>query len=254
MDALYSLEGKVAVVTGSKRGIGRAIALAFAEAGANVVVSSRVAEDAQLQMVYNEIKNLGRQALAIQSDITRETDVQNMVQKVISEFGAIDILVNNAGIMSTGPLLDLPEDEWDRVISTDLKSCYLCCQAVGKKMVEQKKGNIINISSAHAIRAMAERGVYAIAKAGVIVLTRVLAKELGRYNIRVNAIAPGPVRTQMSEHVYSNPDILKYWETQIPLGRIGETTDVARIALFLASGLSNYVTGQTIGADGGLAA
>ncbi|MBI4284591.1 MAG: SDR family oxidoreductase [Chloroflexi bacterium] len=158
--------------------------------------------------------------------------------------------MNNTGTFASGPILDLAEDEWNRVMDTDLKSCYLCCQAVGKRMVEQKRGDIINIASTHAIKIAAERGAYAIAKAGVMVLTRVLARELAKYNIRVNAIAPGLARTRMIEFLWRNPELLKFWEAQIPLGRLGETSDIAKVALFLASDLAGYVTGQTIAVDG----
>ena len=249
-----SLAGKVAIVTGSKRGIGKAIALGLAEAGADVVVCTRVVEGGQLEAVADEIQRLGRRSLAVQVDVTQKTDVDNLVQRVMDEFGAIDILVNNAGIMSKGPILDLPEDEWDRVTNTDLKSYYLCCQAVGKKMVERGKGNIINITSTHAINATPERGVYAIAKAGVIVLTRVLAKELASCNIRVNAIAPGAVKTKMTEYLWTDPEKLKYWENQIPLGRIPEPNEIVGAALFLASEASSYITGHTIVVSGGLQA
>ncbi len=248
----FSLEGKVAIVTGGKRGIGKAIALAFAEAGADVAVCSRVIEDGELQAAANEIQGLGRRSLAVQADITRKTDVDNLVQRVVDEFTAIDILVNNAGIYFVEPpLLDVPEGDWDQIINVNLKGHYLCSQAVGKRMVDRKAGNIINIASDWAIKPSSEAGVYCIAKAGVVMLTRVLAKELASYNIRVNAIAPGSVRTKILEYLLSDPEALKQEEAQIPLGRIAEPGDIIGTALFLASEASSYITGHTILVDGG---
>ncbi len=245
----FSLEGKVAIITGGSRGIGKAIALTFAEAGADVVVCSRVV--GELQAVAEEIQGLGRRSLAVQTDITQKTDVDNLVQKVMEQFGAIDILVNNAGILIMAPFLELREDDWDKTIDTHLKGYYFCCQAVGKRMVERKGGNIINIASGWAMKAGREAGVYCIAKAGVVMLTKVLALELASYNIRANAIAPGWVRTKMIDYLLSDPEGLKQEETQIPLGRIAEPGDIVGAALFLASEASNYITGHTILVDGG---
>ncbi|MAF86184.1 MAG: short-chain dehydrogenase [Dehalococcoidales bacterium] len=251
----FSLEGKVAIVTGGKRGIGKAIALAFAEAGADVAICSRVIKDGELQATANEIQGLGRRSLAVQADITRKTDVDNLVQRVVDEFTAIDILVNNAGIYFVDPpLLDVPEGDWDKIINVNLKGHYLCSQAVGKRMVDRKAGNIINIASELAIKPSSEAGVYCIAKAGVVMLTRVLAKELASYNIRVNAIAPGAARTKMLEYLLSDSEALKQYEAQIPLGRIAEPGDIIGTALFLASEASSYITGHTILVDGGLVA
>jgi len=247
----FSLAGKVAIITGGKRGIGRAIALAFAEAGADIVVCSRVVEDGELGAVAEEIQRLGRHSLAVQTDITRKTDVDNLVQRVMDEFGGIDILVNNAAMNIRAPLLDLREDGWDRIINTDLKGYYLCCQAVGKTMVDRKRGNIINMASITAMKARQKMGAYCIAKAGVVMLTRVLALELASYNIRVNAIAPSTVKTKFSEILWSEPETLKRIEAEIPLGRLAEPGDIIGAALFLASDASSYITGHTIIVDGG---
>jgi 2-deoxy-D-gluconate 3-dehydrogenase len=248
----FSLEGKVAIVSGGKRGIGRAIALAFAEDGADVAVCGRVFEDGELRAVAEEIQRLGRRSLAVQADITRKADVDNLVQRVTDEFGVIDILVNNAAMNIRAPLLDLREDGWDKVINTDLKGYYLCCQAVGKMMVDQKRGNIINIASTAAIKASEGMGVYCIAKAGVVMLTRVLALELAACNIRVNAIAPSMVKTKFSQPLWSSPEALEQIEAKIPIGQMAETDDIVGSALFLASDASSYVTGHTIVIDGGL--
>jgi NAD(P)-dependent dehydrogenase (short-subunit alcohol dehydrogenase family) len=246
------LPGKVAIVTGGRRGIGKSIALALAEAGADIVVCDRVIEDGELKAVAEEVQQLGRRSLAVQADITQKADVARLAQRVMDEFGVIDILVNNAAMNVRAPLLELREDGWDRVIDTDLKGYYLCCQAVGKRMVDQKRGNIINIASTAAIKAAPEMGAYCIAKAGVVMITKVLALELAKYSIRVNAIAPYMVKTKFSEPLWSDPETLKQLESEIPLGRLAEPKDIIGSALFLASDASSYVTGHTIIVDGGL--
>ncbi len=247
----FSLKGKVVIVTGGKRGIGRAIALGLAEAGADVASCSRTIEDGQLQSLAEEIQRLGRRSLAIQADVTRKTDVDKMVQEVVKEFGKIDILVNNAGIMIRKPLLELSEEEWDATLDTNLKGYFLCSQAVGRIMVAQKQGNIINIASEQAIRAFGGRGAYPMSKAAVLMLTKVLARELAGYNIRINGIAPGTVRTEMSRPLWSDPAALKRLETIIPLGRLAEPDNMVGAAIFLASDASSYMTGHTIMVDGG---
>ncbi len=246
------LPGKVAIVTGGRRGIGKSIALALAEAGADIAVCDRVIEDGELKAVAEEIQQLGRRSLAVQADITQKAEVARLAQRVMDEFGVIDILVNNAAMNVMAPLLELREDGWDRVIDTDLKGYYLCCQAVGKRMVDQKRGNIINIASTAAIKAAPQMGAYCIAKAGVVMLTRVLALELAKYNIRVNAIAPYMVKTKFSQPLWSDPETLKQLESEIPLGRLAEPGDIVGSALFLASDASSYITGHTIIVDGGL--
>lgn len=250
----FPLPGKVAIVTGGRRGIGEAIALALAEAGADIAICDRVVEDGELEAVAGEVQQLGRRSLAVRADITQKADVDSMVQRVVDEFGVIDILVNSAAMNIRAPLLELGEDGWDRVINTDLKGYYLCSQAVGKRMVEQKRGSIINIASTAAIKAAAEMGAYCIAKAGVVMLTRVLALELAQYNIRVNAIAPYMVKTKFSQPLWGDPETLKQIESEIPLGRLAEPGDIVGSALFLASDASSYITGHTIIVDGGLSA
>ncbi len=245
----FRLEDKVAIVTGAGRGIGKCIALPFAEAGADVALATRTVD--QIEQTATEIRNLGRRALAVQTDTSRRNDVENMVQKVMDQFGVIDILVNGAGIIIRKPLLEFPEEEWDKIIDIDLKGYYLCAQAVGKRMVEQKKGNIINISSQFGFKVTPGFGVYSIAKAGIIMLTRALAQELSEYGIRVNAIAPGMVRTEFSRDSWSNPNLLKQYEASVPLRRIAEPSDIAASALLLASDASSYITGHTLVIDGG---
>ena len=247
----HSLAGKVALVTGGRRGIGRTIALAFAEAGADVSVCDIVVEDGQLEGVAKKIQGLGRRSLAVQADTSRRVEVENLFNKVAEKFGRIDILVNNAGIGVPGRLVDLKEDEWDRVLNVNLKGYYLCAQAAAMGMMEQKGGNILCTASQFAFKAASGLGVYSIAKAGVVMLTRVLARELGSYGIRVNAIAPGLVRTELSRHDWDDPDLRSQREAAIPLGRVAETEDLVGLALFLCSDASSYITGTTILVDGG---
>ena len=252
----FSLTDRVAIVTGGGTGIGRSIALEFAEFGADVVVSSRKLEN--LEKVADEVKTLDRQSLAIAADVTKKTDVDHLVQRAVEEFGRIDILVNNAGVGTKVPgklvpIIDVAEDEWDLIIDTNLKSSYYCCQAVGKQMIEQKMGNIINITSGDGKRVSGGLGTsYNVAKAGVIMLTQCLAWDLGKHNIRINSIAPGFTKTQMTQPLLSNPEVLEMIESRRPLGRIGEPDEIASVALFLASDASSYITGQTINACGGV--
>jgi NAD(P)-dependent dehydrogenase (short-subunit alcohol dehydrogenase family) len=247
----FSLSGEVAIVTGGKRGIGREIALTLAAAGADVAVCTRVVEDGGLEDVVKDIKRLGRRSLGIQADASRKADVDYMVQKVMDQFGRIDILVNNAGVLIMAPFLETSEDIWDKHMSVNLKGYYLFSQAVAKRMVERRKGCIINIASDLAFKAIPAMSAYCVSKAGIIMLTRALAQELGQYGIRVNAIAPGLVKTELSRPNWSNPDFLKFMESITPLGRIGEPNEIADAALFLASNASNYISGSTILVNGG---
>jgi NAD(P)-dependent dehydrogenase (short-subunit alcohol dehydrogenase family) len=247
----FSLAGKVAIITGGRRGIGRAIALALAEAGADVALGDRVFDDGELEAVTAEIKELKRRSIAVQADITRKAEVDSLVQKTLAELGAIDILVNNAAMNIRAPLLELNEEGWDRVIDTDLKGYYLCSQAAAKIMVKQKRGNIINIASTAAMYTAPEMGAYCIAKAGVVMLTRMLAVELAQYNIRVNAVAPSMVKTKFSQPLWADPKSLKEIEAGIPLGRLAEPADIVGPVLFLASEASAYITGHTLVVDGG---
>jgi NAD(P)-dependent dehydrogenase (short-subunit alcohol dehydrogenase family) len=245
------MPGEVVLVTGGRRGMGKEIALAVAKAGADVAICDVVIDDGQLQAVATEIKKLGRRCLAIPADTTRKSDVDTMVQKVMDEFGHIDVLVNNAGIVLRSPLLDLPEGDWDKLMNINVKGYYLCAQAVAKRMVEQRKGIVINMASQYAFRVTPQMGLYSIAKAGVAMLTRGLAQELGQYGIRVNAVAPGLVRTEFSRSSWTNPQLMEQYEMSVPLGRIAETDDVIGVVMFLASSAAKYITGHTLLVDGG---
>lgn len=247
----FSLKGRVAIVTGARRGIGREIALTFAESGADVAVCDVVVEDGQLEAVAKEIREFGRRALATQVDITKKAGIDNMVQKVADEFGAVDVLVNNAGILVVIPFMEHEEKDWDQVMDTNLKGYFLCAQAMGKLMVDQEKGSIINIASVRAFRGSQGRVSYCVSKAGVLMLTRVMALEFANYNIRVNGIAPGWIKTKLNEQLWSAPNNLKQIEATIPLGYLAEPSAVSGAALFLASDASSYITGHTIVVDGG---
>ena len=246
---MFVLDGKTAVITGGSVGLGAQMATALAEAGANVVIAARKVE--RCVEMCAQLEKTGVKALAVACDVSKSEDCQNLVDVTVKEFGALDILVNNAGIIIRDPSLQLAEDSWDKVINVNLKGCYLCSRAVGRIMVERKKGNIINIASEAGFRALPFRVAYSVSKAGVIMLTRVLARELGSYNIRVNAIAPWIVKTRINEALLSDLEFTRPALANTPLGRFGETDDVTGIALFLASDAASWITGQTIVADGG---
>ncbi len=240
----FSLENKVAVITGGKRGIGKGIALTFAEAGADVVVCGRSLPD--LEKVAEEIKALGRRSLAMKADVSEKRDVENLMERTVKEFGTIDILVNNAVVYTGGPLVDLSEENWDNTMDIGLKGFFLCSQAAAKVMMEKKQGCIINMSSTAGIRPTGRQGAYSIIKAAGIMVTKLLAAELAEYNIRVNALAPTVVKTELV-----NPDLLKGFITQLPLGRLTELDELTSAALFLASDAAGYISGHTLIVDGG---
>jgi NAD(P)-dependent dehydrogenase (short-subunit alcohol dehydrogenase family) len=248
---LFSLTDEVVIVTGARRGIGKTIALALAEAGAHVAVSDLVTEDGELDAVAEAIQRLGRTSLVIQADTSKKADVDKMVQTVMDRFGHIDVLVNNAGILIRSSLMDMPEDVWDKLINVDLKGYFLCAQAVGRRMVERGKGRIINIASQFGFKVVPGMAGYSIAKTGVVMLTRALAQELGEHGIRANAIAPGLAKTEFSRASWTDPEFTKQYNASVPLGRMAETADFVGAALFLASSASSYVTGHTILVDGG---
>lgn len=247
---MFDLSGKIAIVTGGNQGIGFAIARGFATAGATVVIANRRA--AEGQKAADSIVKEGLKALAIPADVTSISSVASLVSKVMSDFGKIDILVNNAGLMIRKPVEDITEEDWDIVINTNLKGIFFCCQLVGGEMVKRKKGRIINISSLRSQKIAGNRSVYAISKAGVTNLTKVFAYEWGKHNITVNAIAPGTIITDFNrKHFEDHPDELAEIVKSIPKGRPGNPVDCVSAALFLASDASDFVTGQTLFADGG---
>jgi len=253
----FSFAGKVAMISGARTGVGKATALSFAEAGADVAVCDLNIEDGQLETVAEEIKKLGRRSLAVQADVSQKTQVDNFVKQVIDKLGTIDILVNNVGIAGSGggPILQITEDYWDHMINVNLKSHYLCAQAAGKVMAERKQGSIIGLTSQAAFKSFPGGAAYSIAKAGVVMFTRVLARELAPFNIRVNAIAPSVIKTEFMSSIVSidwnNPEVLQQIAATLPIGRVAEASEIANVILFLASDASSYITGATIPVDGG---
>jgi 3-oxoacyl-[acyl-carrier protein] reductase len=244
-----NLEGKVALVTGASRGIGREIALELARQGANVAVNFSGSE-AKANEVVDEIKALGREAFAVKCDVSNSGEVAEMVKGTIDNFGKLDILVNNAGITKDNLLMRMKEEEWDDVININLKGVFLCTKAVTRQMMKQRVGRIINIASIVGVSGNPGQANYVAAKAGVIGLTKTTAKELASRNITVNAIAPGFITTDMTDKLSEEgkAEMLK----QIPLSRLGEPKDIAKITAFLASDDSAYMTGQTLHIDGGM--
>jgi len=245
----FSLEGKVSLVTGGSRGIGRAIALALADAGADVAVSSRKLPD--LEAVADELQQKGVKSMAVASHIAKGEESRALVDRVKGEWGKIDILVNNAGTNPYyGPLLEVEEWAWDVTMNVNLKGPFLLSQVVAGVMKEQGGGSIINIASIMGI-VPSELGIYSVSKAGIIMLTQVLAREWGQYEIRVNAIAPGVVKTKLSEALWKDPAKGEEAAKSKALGYIGVPEDIAGAALFLASDASSYITGEVIVVDGG---
>ena len=251
----FSLEGKVALITGGSRGMGEATAIAFAKAGADVAVTSRKLPE--LERVADEVRKLGRKSLAVEAHIGRINELQPMVDKVVAEFGKIDILMNNAGTNFFMPAIDMTEDGWDVVMNLDLKGLFFLGQACARVMKEHGGGKIINISSTSGFKVQVPTGHYSIAKAGVIMATKVMAREWAEYNIRVNCIAPGAIETRLYDAIFTllpEEEAKKQKEAaakRIPMGRVGEPREIADAVLFLASDASSYVTGQTFAVDGG---
>lgn len=243
------LKDKVALITGASRGIGRAIALKFAQNGANVIINYSSSQS-QAEELKEEIEKIGTKAMIIKCDVSNADEVSQMFSQVEKEFGRLDILVNNAGITKDGLILRMDEEDFDKVIAINLKGAFLCARAAAKMMVKQRSGNIINISSVVGIAGNIGQANYAASKAGIIGLTKSLAKELASRNIRVNAIAPGFIKTDMTEVL--SDKVKEVMLSSIPLGRFGEADEVANVALFLASNLSSYITGQVIVVDGGM--
>lgn len=244
-----SLEGKVALVTGGGRGIGRAIALALADAGADVAVA--VSRDlAAAEGVAEEIRAKGRRAIASQTDVSSGTATEELVAAVVTELGRIDILVNNAGITRDGLIMRMSEEDWDVVLDVNLKGTFNCTKAAVKRMIRQRSGRIVNVTSIMGITGNGGQANYAASKAGIIGLTKSTAKEVGSRGITCNAVAPGWVQTQMTEHL---PEALaEQVLKQVSLGRLGKPEDIASAVLFLSSEASSYITGQVLVVDGGL--
>ena len=246
------LKNKVAIVTGARRGMGKSHALKLAQAGAKVVVSD-ISEE-ECKAVVEEIKKKRGEAMAVKCDVTKKTEVENMVNKTVKEWGKVDILVNNAGICQFKPFVDLTEEEWDKTLNINLKGQFLCAQAAAKEMVKQKSGTIVNIASVEMGQVGAGMPLivhYCASKGGVVAMTEALAVELAPFNIRVNAISPGAIDTPMVDAAKSDPKLLEQTLAVIPLHRMGKSEEVSNLVLFLASDASSYITGSTMIIDGG---
>lgn len=246
---LFDLTGRVAIVTGGSKGLGSGMAQTLAKQGADVVIVSR--NQAEGEIVAEAVRTLGRRSIALAVDVQNIESIQQMVQSVQETFGRIDILVNNAGVGVTKFALDVTEADWDRVIDTNLKGVFFCAQAVAKVMKEQNYGKIINIASVGGAVGAIGISPYCASKAGVINLTRALAKEWARYNITVNAIGPGYIKTSINEAELSNEGFVSKLLSSLAIKRLGELDDLSGAVVLLASEASNYLTGQTIFVDGG---
>ena len=243
------LEGKTAVITGGSRGIGKGIALRFAAEGANIALTN-IIDNEEFADAIKEMEQFGVKAKGYVSDASVYTDAENVIDQIVKDFGTIDILVNNAGITRDTLLMRMTEEQWDQVITVNLKSVFNLTKAAIKPMMKQKSGSIVNMSSVVGVTGNAGQANYSASKAGILGLTKSVAKELGSRNVRCNAIAPGFILTEMTSKL---PDDVKSdWISKIPLRRGGLPEDVANVALFLASDLSSYVTGQTINVCGGM--
>jgi meso-butanediol dehydrogenase/(S,S)-butanediol dehydrogenase/diacetyl reductase len=259
MNKLQRFEGKVVVVTGASRGIGRGIALRFAQEGAHVAVSAN--EDGVFS-VAEEIQKLGRKALPVLCDVTDKKAVEELYEQVLSSFGAVDVSIQNAGVITIAKVEEMTEEEWDKVLAVNTKGVFLCCQAAARIMIKQRSGRLINTASGQARDGFIYTPHYAASKMGVVGITQSLAKELAAYNITVNAFCPGIIDTAMWVYndrewgkllgQYKEGELMQEWVDGIPMKRVGTPEDVAGLVAFLASDDAAYITGQTINVDGGL--
>ena len=243
-----SLKDQVTVITGGAMGIGKAIALKLAQEGSDIVIGD-VNQEAMQEAIL-EIEKSGRRVLAQKVDVTNLADVQSFFQKALDKFGKINILINNAGITRDGLLVRMSEADWDAVLNVNLKGAFNCTKVVAKSMMKQRRGKIVNIASIIGIIGNAGQANYAASKGGVIAFTKSIAKELASRNINVNAIAPGFIKTQMTDKL--SDDVKNAIMKQVPLGKWGTPEDVANVALFLVSEISSYITGQVVQVDGGM--
>jgi 3-oxoacyl-[acyl-carrier protein] reductase len=243
------LQGKIAIITGASRGIGKSIAKSFIAQGATVAFTYH-SSDEKAKELEKELTAKGGKAKGFKSDASKMADAESLIKEVLEAFGTIDIVVNNAGITDDTLLMRMSEEQWDRVINVNLKSCFNITKAVLKTMLKARFGSIINISSVVGVQGNAGQANYAASKAGILGFTKSIALELGSRNIRCNAIAPGFIETEMTAKL--DPDTVKGWRNAIPLKRGGTPEDVANACIFLASDMSSYVTGQTLNVCGGM--
>ena len=243
------LEGKTALITGASKGIGRKIAEKFAEHGANVAFTylSSIEKGEALE---KELQSFGTQIKGYRSDASKYAEAEQLINDIVADFGTLDIVVNNAGITKDGLLMRMSEENFDDVIEVNLKSVFNTTKAASKIMMKNRKGVFINMSSVVGVQGNAGQANYAASKAGIIGFTKSVAKELGSRNIRSNVVAPGFIRTEMTEVL--DPKVVEGWEKDIPLKRAGETEDIANVCVFLASDMSSYISGQVLNVDGGM--
>jgi NAD(P)-dependent dehydrogenase (short-subunit alcohol dehydrogenase family) len=246
---LFSCEGKTALVTGSARGLGQGIALGFAQFGASLILADVTYPD----KTARQVEAMGANCMAVQTDISDELQVENLAANALSAYGKVDILINNAGVsqLSHTPTEHLPVQEWDRIMHINLRGTFLCCQKIGKQMIDGGGGNIINIATTAGITGVPRAPAYCASKAGVILLTKSLALEWARYHIRVNAIAPHYLETELTETLRQSASVFDALIKQIPLRRFGTTSEMVGAVLFLSSAASSYVTGTVLVVDGG---
>lgn len=248
----FSLKGKVGIVTGASRGIGRGIAMGLAEAGADLVLVGRVPET--IERVAKEVEGVGRKALAVVGDTSKEEDVRRVVDETLKAFGKVDILVNAAGVTSRAAAEDFPAAEWDRIMGVNLRGAYLMSVAVGREMIKQRSGKVIHIASIGSYIGIPNASAYVASKGGVSQYTKNLAVEWAKYNIQVNAIAPGYIETDMTRPLKQNPERNEWVLMRTPAKRWGQPEDLAGAAVFLASAASDFVTGHILDVDGGFMA
>jgi NAD(P)-dependent dehydrogenase (short-subunit alcohol dehydrogenase family) len=252
MDQLFDLTGKVALITGGSRGIGKQIVETFAEQGATVVIASRNIDDCNREAEI--VIQKGGKAMATQCDIANLDQITELFNKVEGEFGQLDILVNNAGLSITKPSIEITSQDWDTMFNVNIKGLFFACQEAAKIMIKQGRGKIINVSSIGGIKTFKRIAPYGASKAAVIHLTRSLASEWAQNGILVNGIAPGLISTDINTEEIGDEKLLQKMLNMIPLRRLGQTNDIAMMALYLASEASNFMTGQTISIDGGVVA
>jgi len=249
MKNIFSLKGKVAIVTGASRGLGKGMALGLAKSGAIIIGASRDVKG--LNQTIKEVKALGSDGFAVKTDVTKEKDINNVIKKTLQKYKKIDILINNAGILRSGPAEKMSNKDWNDVININLTGMFLFARAVGREMIKKKSGSIVNIASIAGQFGFPNAVSYDCSKGGIILMTKALAAEWGKYGIRVNAIAPGIFKTKMTEAMLKDPKTRAAFFANIPLGRAGDPKELGGVANFLASDASSYVTGHVLVADGG---
>lgn len=246
---LFELRGRVALITGASKGLGKSMAMALGEAGADIVMVAR--GPVKLAEAEKEVADIGVRTLTVAADVTIPEDVDKMVSQALAKFGKIDILVNNVGTYIGKPIEESTTEDWFNLINTNLTSTYLCCRAVGKHMIERQRGKVVNMAAAIGALGAKNSSAYCASKGGVIQLTRALAVEWAKHHITVNAIAPGTMETEITAKMLEDPKVRKALEGKVPMGRIGQPSDLAGTVIFLSASGSDYITGQTIFVDGG---